>query len=144
MLTGPEFLTTFLYYFVCTTLIVVLVMSQGMGVSLESHFPYSMGMLTGLIAGAIGAYFNRNVTLSLPVTGDRKTFSKLLEKTFLEMGFTAGEQIEDFTVYCKSPLKTLFAGRILVKVEKDTVTLISRSSTVKRLQEQLNQGLGQG
>lgn len=134
MLTGPEFLTTFVYYFVCTTLIVLLVTSQGMGISLESRFPYVIGILVGLVAGAIGAYFNRSVTLATPFEDNPKT----LQKTLLEMGFEPNGQMTDFTIYSKSPFKSLFAGRVLVKIEKDAVTIISRSSTVKRLQDKLN------
>jgi uncharacterized protein YneF (UPF0154 family) len=136
MLTGPEFLTTFLYYFICTTLIVLLTISQGMGISLD-RFSYVIGMLMGLVAGLIGAYFNRSVTFSTPLKGNPKTFKRTFEKTLSDMGFELNGQMEDFTIYCKSPLKTLFAGRVLVKIEKDVVTIMSRSSTVKRLQEKL-------
>lgn len=138
MLTGPEFFTTFLYYFVCTTLIVLLVISRSMGISLESRFPYVIGILMGLVAGLIGAYLNRSVTFSTTLKGNSKTFKKTFEKTLSEMGFEQSGQMEDFTIYCKSSFKTLFAGRVLVKTEKDVVTIISRSSTVKRLQKQLN------
>lgn len=137
MLTGPEFLTTFLYYFVCTTLIGLLVISQGMEISLDRFSMLSCGSV-GLVAGLLGAYFNRSVTLSTPIQGNAKIWMKNVQKTLSEMGFEPNGQIEDFTIYRKSPLKTLFSGRVLVKSEKNEMTIISRSSTVKRLQEVLN------
>ncbi|PSF33029.1 hypothetical protein C7H19_20740 [Aphanothece hegewaldii CCALA 016] len=133
MLTGPEFLTTFLYYFVCTALIVLLVISQGMEMSLDRS-SYVIGMSAGLVAGLVGAYFNRSVTFSSSFKGNEKNFLKTFQKTLAEMGFEQNGQMEDFTIYTKS----LFAGRVFVKTEKNTVTIVSRSSTVKRLQEELN------
>ncbi|WP_206817250.1 hypothetical protein [Chroococcus sp. FPU101] len=133
MLTGPEFLTTFLYYFVCTALIVLLVISQGMGMSLDRS-SYVIGMIAGLVAGLLGAYFNRSVTFSTSFKGNAKTFQRKFQKTLSELGFEQNGQMEDFTIYRKS----LFAGRVFVKTEKDTVTIMSRSSIVKRLQQELN------
>lgn len=133
MLTGPEFLTTFLYYFVFTTLIVLLVLSQGMGMSLDRS-SYVIGMIAGLVAGLVGAYFNRSVTFSTSFKGNANTFERKFQKILSELGFEQNGQMEDFTIYRKS----LFTGRVFVKTEKNTVTIISRASIVKRLEDALN------
>lgn len=133
MLTGPEFLTTFLYYFVCTALIVLLVLSQGMGMSLDRS-SYVIGMIAGLVTGLVGAYFNSSVTFSTSFKGNANTFERKFQKILSELGFEQNGQMEDFTIYRKS----LFTGRVFVKTEKNTVTIISRASIVKRLEDALN------
>ncbi|MEM8777793.1 MAG: hypothetical protein AAGF26_02745 [Cyanobacteria bacterium P01_G01_bin.49] len=128
----PGVTITFLYYFSMTTLIAIFVISQGMGVSLESQFPYQIGILLGLIAGLIGAYVNRSVTLTLTAK-NRKTFLPNLEKTLTELGFSQRSQAEDYTIYSKAGLSSLFSGKILLKVEKKSVTLVGRSRNIKSL-----------
>lgn len=132
MVQGPSFLVTFLYYFATTTLIVLLLTSQGMGISLETKVPYQLGTLCGLIAGLIGAYFNRSVTHSITFS-DRKAFNEQLEASLTQMGFEQKTQLEDFTVYTKSAFGKTLAGKILVKIEKNSATIIGRSSKIRRL-----------
>ncbi|MGQ9872106.1 hypothetical protein [Leptodesmis sp.] len=56
MQAGPGFLPTFLYYFVGTTLIVVLLIHQGVGNSALADGagnPFTVGILFGLLALAV-------------------------------------------------------------------------------------------
>jgi hypothetical protein len=132
MVQGPSFLITFLYYFSTTTLIVLLLASGGMRMSLETQIPYQLGTLSGAIAGLIGAYFNRSVTRSITFS-DRHAFSNRLEASLAQMGFEKKTALEDFTVYTKSAFGKALAGKIFVKIEKDSATISGRSHNVKRL-----------
>lgn len=132
MMQGPNFFVTFLYYFSTTTLIVLLLTSQGMGMSLETKLPYQLGTLCGLIAGLLGAYFNRSATRSITFS-DRKAFIEQLEASLAQMGFEQKTQLEEFTAYTESSLGKALAGKILVKIEENSATIIGRSSIIKRL-----------
>jgi len=132
MMQGPSFLVTFLYYFSTTTLIVLLLTSQGMGMSLETKIPYQLGTLCGSIAGLMGAYFNRSVARAITFS-DRKAFTKELESSLTQMGFEQKTQLEDVTVYTQSALGKVLAGKIFVKFENNSATIIGRSSKIKQL-----------
>lgn len=136
MIPGPDFWPTFLYYFVGTTLIVALVTSQGLGLELGTRVPLQVGMLIGLVAGLAGAYWNRSIEVCVTFR-DRAVFIETLERSLAEMGFEAKSELDEFVVYEKSALSTLFAGRIFLRVEKNRATIAGRASNVRRLQQQL-------
>ncbi len=133
---GPGFLVTFLYYFSSTTLIVMFVTSKGIGMSLETGLPYQFGILFGLVAGLVGAYFNRSATISVSFR-NKKTFIKTLEQALSEMGFQKKSQLEEFAVYEKSAIRTLFSGKVLVQIDQNSATIIGRSSNIKRLSQRI-------
>ncbi len=133
---GPGFLVTFLYYFSSTTLIVMFVTSKGIGMSLETGLPYQFGILFGLVAGLLGAYFNRSATISVSFR-NKKTFIKTLEQALSEMGFQKKSQLEEFAVYEKSAIRTLFSGKVLVQIDQNSATIIGRSSNIKRLSQRI-------
>ena len=134
---GPGFLVTFLYYFSSTTLIVMFVTSKGIGMSLETGLPYQFGILFGLVAGLLGAYFNRSATISVSFRNKKKTFIKTLEQALSEMGFQKKSQLEEFAVYEKSAIRTLFSGKVLVQIDQNSATIIGRSSNIKRLSQRI-------
>ena len=133
---GPGFLVTFLYYFSSTTLIVIFVTSKGIGMSLETGLPYQFGILFGLVAGLLGAYFNRSATISVSFR-NKKTFIKTLDQALSEMGFEKKSQLEEFAVYEKSAIRTLFSGKVLVQIDQNSATIIGRSSNIKRLSQRI-------
>ena len=139
MLQGPGFLVTFLYYFSCTIVIVVLVTSQGLGVSLDAALPYQLGSLLGLIAGVIGATVNRSVTLSTSFN-NKQLFLHSLNEILSEMGFEESTPREDYLIYQKSSFRTLFSGKILVHLNQNSVTIIGRSSNITQLSQKLENG----
>ncbi|MBE9170347.1 hypothetical protein IQ238_23435 [Pleurocapsales cyanobacterium LEGE 06147] len=134
MLQVPGFWLTFLYYFSVTNLIVILVVSQGMGIGFNDRLLYQIAVLLGLIAGLVGAKFNRSVTLSAYFS-NKKAFSKILNEILSQMGFEPKSQLEDFIVYDKSSWKTLFTGKIFVQIEDSSATIIGRSSIIKKLSQ---------
>lgn len=137
MPSGPGFLLTFLYYFSCTTLIVVFVTSQGLGIDLFSRLPYQLGSSLGLVAGLLAVYFNRSVSVAATFP-ERKTWLVSLNQALDELGFEEQGRIDNFTVYGKSSLRNLFSGKILVRVEGNGATIIGRSSSIRRLKQLAN------
>jgi hypothetical protein len=131
---GPNFLVTFLYYFASTTLIVLAIASQGMEMSLQAKLPYQLGTSLGLVVGLIGAYFNRSATISASFQ-NAKAFTQQLDEALAQIGFEKKTQLDDFTVYSKSALSTLFSGKIFVKIDKSSATIVGRASNIKRLKQ---------
>lgn len=124
---GPGLLATFLYYFSSTVIIIVFVVSQGMHLSWNAKQPYQLGILVGLIAGLVGAIRNRSLTLST-VFQNRKAFIKTLDETLAQMGFSQKLQLENYWVYKKSSLQTLFSGKVFVQIEHNQATIVGRAS----------------
>ncbi|MEQ9550938.1 MAG: hypothetical protein RIM23_15150 [Coleofasciculus sp. G3-WIS-01] len=133
---GPGFWATFYYYFTGMTLIVALLASQVLGLSLTQPLPYRYGITLGLVAGLLGAYFNRSVTLSLEFK-NKKVFTQTLNTTLAEMGFEPQAEINNFLVYQRPALRNVFSGKVFVQIEKGMATIVSRASTIKRLRQKI-------
>lgn len=133
---GPGFLPTFLYYFVSTTFIVVLVVSKGMETGTAVLNPYPIGLGFGLVSGLMGAYFNRYVTVSIPFSPETVCMASVQE-TLTQMGFAAASQLEDMTVYERPGLSKFFSGKIFIQAEMNSVTISGRSSNVTVLRKTL-------
>ena len=103
-----------------------------MGISWLDPSIYQLSILIGLVTGILGANFNRNVTVTAPVKG-KKAFMRTFNQILAEMGFEAQSELEGFTVYQKSALATLFSGRVFVKIEGLSATIIGRASTIRKL-----------
>ncbi len=104
--------------------------------SLETGLPYQFGILFGLVAGLLGAYFNRSATISVSFR-NKKTFIKTLDQALSEMGFEKKSQLEEFAVYEKSAIRTLFSGKVLVQIDQNSATIIGRSSNIRRLSQRI-------
>jgi hypothetical protein len=136
---GPGFLPTFLYYFVGTTVIVAIVAVQGLGMSLETGNPYQLGLPVGLVAGLIGAYFNRSIVVTVPFP-HRGTFLKTLKQALTQLGYAETDQLDEFTVYERSGLSKVFSGRLFIQVEKTSAAIAGRSRNVKALRKLIDCG----
>lgn len=136
----PGFGLTFFYYFAVTNLIVIGLVSRRFGVSwLDPHI-YPIGLCAGLIAGILGTSFNRNVTVTTTVKRPA-VWLKTLNETLAAMGFEPQKELEDFTIYQKTAIATLFSGRVFLKLEGKTATIIGRASVIRKLKES-DLGLG--
>jgi hypothetical protein len=133
---GPGFWATFYYYFTGMTLVVAVLASQVLGLSLTQPLPYRYGITLGLVAGLVGAYFNRSVTFSLEFK-NKKAFTKTLNKTLSDMGFEPKSEIDDFVVYQRPALRNIFSGKVFVQIDDGIATIISRASIIRRLRQKI-------
>lgn len=123
---GPGFVSTFLYYFVCTAFATTFVAAKGLDVGFSTGFPQQIGLVVGLFAGGLGGYFNRTTSFSVAFS-DRKSFLKSLNETLTAMGYSQSCEDEDgVLVYERSPIRKLFSGKIFVKLESGEATVASR------------------
>lgn len=136
---GPGFLPTFLYYFTGTSLIVALIVAQQLGVSLATRTPYQIGASLGLLAGLLGAYFNRSQLISVNITNP-KAFTQKLTQMLNSAGYQETGKAEEFTVYERSGASGVFSGKIFVQIEKKSATIAGRASKVEMLRKSLEAG----
>lgn len=138
MQSGPGALATFLYYFVSTTLIVVLLIQQGVGEAAvgSSGNPFTVGVLFGLLAGGVGTYFNRHEVLTIPAK-NQKAFLQKLNTVLTGMGFTEADPIEAIKVYERPIPSRFFSGKLFVQTENEALTLSGRSRLVRSLRKKL-------
>lgn len=135
---GPGIAATFLYYFTSTAVVLAFVVSQALGISVSTGVPQQFGAIGGLVAGILGAYFNRTISFTIPITG-KKQFSNLLESTLAELGYQRISEEEGIQTYERSALSKWFSGRIFVQIEDNQATIASRAITVRTLKKVLEQ-----
>ena len=137
---GPGIAISFLYYFSTTTMIVAFFYSQSLDTSMFSPLPYRYGMVFGVVTGAIGAYLNRSKTISTSFKKSRakQEFSNKLQEALVEMGFEPKSEEEDYTIYGKSSLKSFFAGKIFVQIDKKSAAIAGRATDLKKLSKKLD------
>ncbi|MEM9214783.1 MAG: hypothetical protein AAGD25_10595 [Cyanobacteria bacterium P01_F01_bin.150] len=137
---GPGFASTFLYYFVTTTIIMTAIALRATGLGLDSGFPQQFGLLIGLLGGMAGGYFNRTTTFSVSSASPTKLL-KLLETILADMGYEVSEESErfddDIALYQRSGLRSFFSGNVFVQIEKRQITVAARSISLKRIQAAL-------
>jgi hypothetical protein len=139
-LPGPEAGFTFLYYFSMTIVVVVVAGSQGLNLPVGSVPLYRYGLVLGLLAGGIGTYFNRTTSfeISAPEASALKTqIEQLLTELGFELDADATEQQEDYVVYRRSGLASLFSGKVFIAWRSQTIQIVSRAETLRRLQRSL-------
>lgn len=145
---GPGFFATFLYYFTSAAVAISFVVARSTGLGLETGIPEQFAAVGGLIAGAIGVYFNRTAQFSLSVRG-RKKFLNELDSTLAQYGYQQAADISDeeisekdsaekdapnsLRIYERSGLSKWLSGRIFVQIEEAQVTLSSRAATIRAL-----------
>ncbi|NJL40076.1 MAG: hypothetical protein HC899_27450 [Leptolyngbyaceae cyanobacterium SM1_4_3] len=133
---GPGFGATFLYYFTSTAILFTLVSSQALGVDMGSGIPQQVGLVGGLVAGLMGAYFNRTTTLSVTFKG-KKAFLANLNTVLSQMGYQQKSEEDDLLVYERSALGRFLSGKVYVQIEPEKATIASRSLQLKRIQKQI-------
>ena len=125
---------TFFYYFTVTNLIVLGLLSRRFEVSLFNHSIYPIAICAGLIGGVLGTTFNRNVTITT-IVKRKAVWLKSLDQNLAEMGFEPQRELEDFTIYQKKAIATLFSGRVFLKFKGKTATIIGRASVIEKLKQ---------
>ena len=122
------------YYFTVTNFIVLGLFSRRFEVSLFDPSIYPIALSAGLIGGILGATFNRNVTITTTVKR-KAVWLKSLNQNLAVMGFEPQNELEDFTIYQKKAIATLFSGRVFLKFEGKTATIIGRASVIAKLKK---------
>lgn len=133
---GPGALATFLYYFSSTAVVFTLVSMQSLNTGLSSGLPQQFGLLGGLLGGLVGMYFNRTVTLAVPVKSE-KAFFKNLDGVLAQMGYKLAAQEDNMRTYERTGLSKFLSGRVYVLVEKDEAAIASRSIQIQALKKLL-------
>ncbi len=133
---GPGFTSTFLYYFVTTTLLSTFIASQGLGMKISTGYPSQIGLVIGLLAGLLGGYMNRSVSFSVAFD-DQETFKDTLNEALDAMGYGHAYDDENISVYVRSPIRQLLSGKIFVQFDEKDATISSRSVHIKDLQRRL-------
>lgn len=133
---GPGFGVTFLYYFTSTAVLFTLVSSQALGTGMGSGIPQQVGLMGGLVAGLMGAYFNRTTTLSVTFKG-KKAFLSNLNNVLGQMGYQQKSEEDDLLVYERSALGKFLSAKVYVQLEPEKATIASRSIQLKRIQKQI-------
>ncbi|MEO0456102.1 MAG: hypothetical protein AAF152_05895 [Cyanobacteria bacterium P01_A01_bin.114] len=143
---GPSAAFTFLYYFASTSLVGTLFASQVLHLSLSTGVPNQLGVLIGLIGGAVGTHFNRSQTLKLPVKGKKELLNRL-SPILTDMGYTLVQAPETAApetpdsdpslIYQRSGLRALLSGRVYVTIGPKGATLTSRAVHIRKIQKQL-------
>ncbi|GAB4146201.1 MAG: hypothetical protein Fur0046_24100 [Cyanobacteria bacterium J069] len=137
---GPGFVATFLYYFASTAIVFTLVTALSLDAELTG-IPRQVGLLGGIVGGITGAYFNRTVSIVLPIKG-KKLFWNSLNPALTDLGYTLcqnaeGEDADGVRVYERTGLRKALSGKIYVQLEKDKATLSGRSAQIKAIQKRL-------
>jgi hypothetical protein len=136
MQAGPSFLTTFIYYFATTALILTLVVSQSTGLSIASGIPQQVGAIGGVLVGLVGIYFNRSVMI-ITNFSDRQKFLTELDAILTTMDYQLLTEADDIRVYERSGFRKWLSGRVFVQIEKQQATIASRAVHMRRLEPEL-------
>ena len=137
---GPSIIVVFLYYSLGSMAIAAIVGSQALHEAPFSGQSFQAAVPVGLLLGAVATYFNRTVEYAISASNP-KALRKKLEACLRERGyglegdFKAGE---DFQSYRRSSWQKWTTGRIFVKWQGKSVTLIGRSSLIRPLQQELS------
>lgn len=137
---GPGFASTFLYYFVTTTVIMTAITLRATGLSLDSGYPQQFGLMMGILGGLVGGYFNRTSTFTVASSKPSDQLESL-ESILAGMGYEASEMGDRFddtvSLYQRSGLSALVSGKVFVQLEKRQITVAARSISLKRIQAAL-------
>jgi hypothetical protein len=133
---GPGIAATFLYYFTSTAVVLTFVASRAIGIGIDSGIPQQVGAVGGLLAGLLGAYFNRTVSFSVPVQSAKK-FLNELESTLTQLGYEQIAEDEEVRIYQRSSFRKWFSGRIFVQLTDQQATIASRAITIRTLRKLL-------
>lgn len=133
---GPGFVPTFLYYFVSSAILFSFVTNHVLGAGFSTGIPQQAGILAGLLAGLMGGYFNRTLTVELPIQG-KKAFLNNLNDVMTKMGYQQQEDVDGVMVYEKSALAKWLSGKVFVKLEDRKATLASRAVHIWGIKKRL-------
>ncbi len=130
------FLTTFIYYFATTAIVITVVVSQATGLEIATGIPQQIGALGGALAGLVGVYFNRSVAIVAPFL-EKEKFLAELETLLTAMGYQLQAEGNEVRVYARSGIQKWLSGRIFVKFEGQAATIASRAVHMRQIEPQI-------
>jgi hypothetical protein len=136
MQAGPGFLSTFIYYFATTAIVITTVVSQGTGLEIATGIPQQIGALGGALAGLVGVYFNRSVAIVVPFL-EKEKFLAELETLLTAMGYQLQAEGNEVRVYARSGINKWLSGRVFVKFEGQEATIASRAVHMRQIEPQI-------
>lgn len=125
---------TFLYYFTGISLISTFVAARTFHLELSTGEPFQFGLVPGLLAGLLGAFFNRTISLVLPVNTSQSSQPKVAQALAV-MGFEPKAELDGYQVYQRSPLRHWFSGSIFLQSLPSQITIIGRARHIKTLKK---------
>jgi len=140
---GPGFWFTFVYYTVMATIVAALSSAPllfGGRLGLEA---IETALPIGLVLGLLGGYFNRTASLEL-TTRNATALQSQIDRLLSEWEFGAIDPAEldqeawkAVQVYERNSWRKWFSGRVFVRIDRQTATIVSRASLIRKLQRQL-------
>jgi hypothetical protein len=136
MQAGSSFLSTFIYYFATTAIVITVVVSQATGLEIATGVPQQIGALGGALAGLVGVYFNRSVAIVVPFL-EKEKFLAELETLLTAMGYQLQAKGNEVRVYARSGINKWLSGRVFVKFEGQEATIASRAVHMRQIEPQI-------
>lgn len=137
---GPGLLLTFLYYFSTATLIADIIFAWQLGLGFSDRMTLQLGLVVGLATGLLGVYMNRSRTLALKIK-NKQQFTAHLEACLAAMGFEQKTHEETFDIYAPNGWLNWFGGKMLVKLDRQTATIVGRASNIRQLEKLVDRNL---
>ncbi len=137
---GPNIFVVFLYYFLGCMVISAIVGAQALHESPFSGQSVQAAVPIGFVLAIVATYFNRTVEYAVSASNP-KALRKTLESALRERGYELDNEFkadEDFQSYRRSGWQQWTTGRIFVKWQGKSVTLVGRSSLIVPLQQELS------
>lgn len=136
MQAGSGFLSTFIYYFATTAIVITVVASQATDLEIATGIPQKIGALGGALAGLVGVYFNRSVAIVIPYL-EKEKFLTELETLLTAIDYQLQSQGNEVRVYGQSGIKKWLSGRVFVKFDGQEATIASRAIHMRRIEGQI-------
>ena len=136
---GPSIIVVFMYYALGCMAISAIVGAQALHESPFSGQSLQAAVPIGFALGAVATYFNRTVEYAVSASNP-KALRNRLDACLKERGYELDTDFTadgDFQSYRRSSWQKWTTGRIFVKWQGKSVTLVGRSSLIRPLQQEL-------
>lgn len=137
MIQGPGYAVTFLYYFVITAVIGLVLGHQGMEIGWRDPLLYRVAVPFALFAASIGAYINHNTLMTIP-TNKQSATAKQLQTILQNRGYEVIDSELGVTTYSRAGLSKFLAGQVFVQIEPRQILLSGRAKLLQAIEKQLN------
>lgn len=147
MPSGPGFWIVFSYYSFSTIAIGTVVGSRLLHTSaILDPVAFQNTVPLAIVVGLVAAYFNR--TERLEIRGrNAASLTADIHNSLTELGFESsdsqddpsqgGPSQDDYVIYQQSSRWRSLSGSIIVQIQDDSATIISRASVIARLRKRL-------